>query len=163
MEEEWHKIDGFDNYSISNYGEVMNDYTGHFLKPCVKKGYYYITLSKNNNATFKLLHRIIAETFVPNPNNLPQINHKNQIRKDNRIDNLEWCTNIENSQSKNKTCQIGCVSSYTIKEKTYYKAKITIYGKTYQYNNKYQDKCEDWLNGRRIEVKNGQKININNY
>ena len=52
MEEEWHKIDGFDNYSISNYGEVMNDYTGHFLKPCVKKGYYpscFVDLECKNN------------------------------------------------------------------------------------------------------------------
>lgn len=111
MEEEWRKIEGYDNYSISNLGEVKNDNTKILLKTHIKDGYYVVTLSRNNKCKKHYIHRLIGNAFIQNPKNLPFINHKNQKRDDNRIENLEWVTNIENSQSKNKICNIGCVSS----------------------------------------------------
>lgn len=63
------------------------------LKPHKKKtGYYTVTLRKEGIGNEELLHRIIARTFIPNPNNLPQINHKDENKANNCVDNLEWCT-----------------------------------------------------------------------
>lgn len=157
-EEEWRKIDGFDNYSISNFGRVRNDNTKFLLKTHIKNGYCAVFLSRYNKGKRYYIHRLIGNAFIPNSKNLPCINHKNQKRDDNRIENLEWVTNIENSQSKNKICNIGCVSSYIINENRYYKSKLIVYGIIHQKNSKYKEICEEWLKNRRYEIKNGLEI-----
>lgn len=75
-----------------------------------------------------------------------------------RIENLEWVTNIENSQSKNKICNIGCVSSYIKNGNTYYKSKLIVYGKSHQKNSKNKEICEEWLKNRRYEIENELEI-----
>lgn len=70
---------------------------GKFIKQRINnKGYLMISLSKNNRSKLKTVHRLIAQTYIPNSLNLPQVNHKNGIKTDNRAENLEWCTNAEN-------------------------------------------------------------------
>ena len=157
-EEEWRKIEGYDNYSISNLGEVKNDNTKILLKTHIKDGYYVVTLSRNNKCKKHYIHRLIGNAFIPNPKNLPLINHKNQKRNDNRIENLEWVTNIENSQSINKICNIGCVSSYIKNDIKYYKSKLIVYGKRHQKNSKNKEICEEWLKNRRYEIENELEI-----
>lgn len=61
-----------------------------------KSGYENIKLCKENHTYHFLIHRLVAEAFIPNPNNLPEVNHKNKIRNDNRVENLEWCSRKEN-------------------------------------------------------------------
>lgn len=61
------------------------------------KGYKIITLCKNNKVKTHILHRLIAEAFIPNPDNLPQINHKDENKTNNDIKNLEWCTHKYNN------------------------------------------------------------------
>ncbi len=97
MEEEWRKIIGFSIYSISNYGSVRNDKTGKILKLAIDRyGYYKINLREKLKNRYATVHRLVAETFIPNHENKPQVNHKDGNKLNNTLDNLEWVTNAEN-------------------------------------------------------------------
>ena len=88
-------------YQISNYGRVRNIATDRILIPRIKDtGYYQITLSlggRSKKHTFKI-HRLVAEQFIPNPDNLPQVNHIDGNKLNNCVDNLEWCNQSHNIQ-----------------------------------------------------------------
>lgn len=94
----WVKIPSFENYEASNLGNIRthnwkNSGQTRVLKPAkCAKGYLKTVLSGKGIK----VHRIIAKTFIPNPDNKPQINHINGIKDDNRAENLEWVTNREN-------------------------------------------------------------------
>lgn len=98
------QIKDFPNYYITDTGDVYSrDYnnTGRIkkLKPKLEKvGYFRIVLCKNNKPKSKFIHRIVAETFLPNPENKPEVNHKNGNKTDNRVENLEWVTRSENEK-----------------------------------------------------------------
>lgn len=98
MEEIWKDIKGYEGlYQVSNLGRVKslgNNKTKKekIMKPSVNKsGYLLICLSKNGYIKNYFLHRLVAQAFIQNPNNLAQVNHKNEIKDDNRPENLEWC------------------------------------------------------------------------
>ena len=92
--EVWKEIPGFPDYQVSNLGRVMSYRNQYGHGPRIihgektKSGYIQVKLNKER---FKV-HRLVALAFIPNPDGLPQINHKNEIKTDNRADNLEWCT-----------------------------------------------------------------------
>ena len=96
MEEIWKNVVGYEGlFSVSNLGNVRNEKTGSILKQYVnKRKYCLISLSCDNWKTRKTyrVHRLVAEAFIPNPNNHPYINHKDENPSNNRVDNLEWCT-----------------------------------------------------------------------
>ena len=99
----WKKIARNDNYSINENGEIRNDATGAIRTPTENKanGYLYVDLYKNNRHTKVPVNRIVAETFIPNPENKPTVDHKDGNRKNNAISNLRWATYSEqNSRFK---------------------------------------------------------------
>lgn len=113
IKEEWRNIKGYEGkYQVSNLGRVKSlNYrqTGKekIMNPgLLRKGYLGICLCKNGKQIPVKIHRLVAETFLPNPNNLPVINHIDENPANNRIDNLEFCTikyNVDYSLAK----QIG--------------------------------------------------------
>lgn len=91
-------ISGYeDRYFISPNGDVYSVKSKRLLKPLQnEKGYLYVDLRVNYKRKVKKIHRIVAETFLINTKGYKEINHKNGIKTDNRVENLEWCTRSEN-------------------------------------------------------------------
>ena len=89
----WKDITGYKNlYQVSNFGRVR-DVDGNIKKLFHQsKGYLFVDLVKDKIHTKYLIHRLVAMAFIPNPDNLPQVNHINEIKTDNRAINLEWCS-----------------------------------------------------------------------
>ena len=94
MEEEiWKPIQDCYDYEISNLGRVKNIKTGKYLKSCIRPdGYVNISLCVNNKTKNCKVHRLIAQAFIPNPENKPTVNHIDRNRSNNSISNLEWAT-----------------------------------------------------------------------
>lgn len=112
MKEIWRTIPEYD-YAVSNIGNVYSYISDKILKPNIdRNGYARVPLYKNGRKQYKQIHRLVAELFIDNLNNLPCINHKNNIRNDNRVENLEWCTYSYNNkyayEKGNKHKMFGC-------------------------------------------------------
>lgn len=117
MNETWKDIRGYEGiYQISNLGRikslvrVKNNYDINTIslvkvtipekirKPQLSKdGYYRVGLTKNKKQTYFQVHRLVAEAFIPNPDELPQVNHKDENKLNNCVENLEWCTSKYNA------------------------------------------------------------------
>jgi hypothetical protein len=91
------EIKDFKGYWIHDDGRVWSDRSGRFLKVGNSCGYCRVVLVSNKGYG-KYIHRLIAEAFIDNPENKPQVNHINGVKHDNRIENLEWATAKENIQ-----------------------------------------------------------------
>lgn len=111
IKEVWKPVKNYEGlYEVSSFGRVksLSRYMNHksggksllkerILRQAInKKGYMCVALCKNCHQNSFLVHRLVAEAFIPNPDNLPQVNHRNEIKTDNSILNLEWCDNEYN-------------------------------------------------------------------
>ena len=97
MEETWKGVIGYEDlYDISNYGNFYSNRKEYFLKPVIKNNGYAVVEFGSRHGQ-KTVHRLVAIHFIPNPLDLPQINHKDGDKSNNRVDNLEWCTASHNA------------------------------------------------------------------
>ena len=98
-------IPDFPHYMASSDGKVFSLYNNRFLKArvCKQTGYAQLTLCEDKVKHVVNVHRVVASAFVPNPDNLPWINHKDENKTNNAADNLEWCTPSYNNSYGNKT------------------------------------------------------------
>ena len=89
----WKDIEGYEGYyQVSNMGRVYSVKNKMLLKQHLKQGYFECVLYKNGDRKYIQSHRLVAITFIPNPDGLPQVNHKDENKQNNCVSNLEWCT-----------------------------------------------------------------------
>ena len=100
MNEVWRSIQGYEDfYEVSSFGRIRRLSDSKIINPqTTEKGYLRVGLFQGNKRKWHKVHRLVAQTFIPNPENKPQINHKDFNKKNNRICNLEWVTNQENAR-----------------------------------------------------------------
>ena len=112
IEETWKSID--DRYSVSNLGRVKSNYANkeRILKPFFNKdGYLMVDIRHSHERKSISVHRLVAIAFIPNPNNYPEVNHKDENKTNNCVDNLEWCDDKYNcnygtrNQRKAENCK----------------------------------------------------------
>lgn len=105
MESEvWKDVKGYEGlYQVSSFGRVKSlkkSTSGRVLKPIITRyGYLVLSLCKSGEMTIKRIHRLVAQAFIPNPENKPQVDHINTVRTDNRVENLKWATRSENQNN----------------------------------------------------------------
>ena len=121
----WKDIDGYEGlYQVSNLGRIKSlNYkrTGRtkILKLVKSNGYLDIILYNNGKCKHYLVHRLVAKAFIPNPDSLPEINHIDENKTNNKVDNLEWCTSKYNSNygtkplrfSKSRGISVKCIET----------------------------------------------------
>jgi len=131
MEEIWKPIENYENYSVSTFGQVRNNATGKILKGNDNgHGHFKISLWKNGIEKQLQIHRLVALAFIPNPEDKPEVDHKNNDGTNNRIENLRWATRQENGRNiripSNNTS--GVKGVYWCKSREKWKASIKIDG-----------------------------------
>lgn len=106
-------ISGYEGlYSVDTDGNIYSDRKGIILKPNKVNGYNQYSLNKNGKRKLFLGHVMVAKTFIPNPNNYPIVNHKDEVRDNNNVGNLEWCTHAYNTNYG--TCTEKMRKSHTL-------------------------------------------------
>lgn len=110
----WKDISGYEGlYQVSNLGRVksLENRSNHkkekILASHIRNQYYGVTLYKDSHYKNYTIHRLVAEAFIPNPDNLPEVNHKDENKLNNYVDNLEWCTRQYNNTYNNHNAKIN--------------------------------------------------------
>ena len=154
MEDEFVDIIGYEGlYQINRNGEIISLMSNKILKGKYDYGYKRFALSKDKKRKYLTLHRLLAIQFIPNPDNLPEIDHMDRNKLNNDLSNLRWCdcqTNI-----RNRNCVINQRGTIGIKRITemgeYYEAQFYIdYGKKKRKCSYDKNELEEWL----IEMRN---------
>lgn len=121
IKEQWKPIDEFPIYSVSNQGRVRNDKRNYILQGGYDRdGYRQVTISYNGKQYNRRICRLVALAFIPNPNSLQQVNHKDENKENDCVHNLEWCTAQYNNNYGHRTSKtrrsIQCIETKEIFE-----------------------------------------------
>ena len=137
---------------------TVHFHKGQLIKPSIDTdGYYVLSLSKNGTQKTHKVHRLLAQTYIPNPNNYPCVNHKDCNRQNNNLDNLEWCTYDYNSQSINTTRNFGVV--YYLEHRNRYRARYRSNKVTRTKHFKTKEEAQIWLESEKLEIQKNNLIN----
>jgi hypothetical protein len=98
LNKEWKIVDEYDNYIVSRKGLIVNDVTGFVLSPFIKNGYAFVQIDGKSNQ----VHRLVAKTFIENPDNFEQVDHLDRDKLNNMVENLRWCSHADNQRNKTK-------------------------------------------------------------
>lgn len=159
MIEEWRPIEGYEGlYEVSSLGRVRSldryDSSNHFRRGKILKlqtdgrGYLMVVLSSNNKAKMYLVHRMVAIAFIPNPDNLPEVNHRDENPSNDNVDNLEWC---DRKYNNNYGSRIDRMRDTKLKNGTYTGLSEEEYNKKWYQENK--DKLKEYFKKYRQENK----------
>lgn len=156
--EEWKDIEGYEGlYQVSNEGRIKSlekkynvGYVGlkhqneMILKPtAVGKGYLHVSLCKNGCKKYKRIHRLVAEAFIPNPNNYEVVNHKDENPQNNSVENLEWCTQEYNNNYGHRTERMAETQSKRVYQYTIDGVLVKVWTSTNECGrNGY---CQGWV------------------
>ncbi len=145
--EEWQDIADYEEYyEVSNLGNVRNKKSKRILKPTNRGGYLVVGLCKNSKGKSIAIHRLVATAFIPNPENKPQVNHKDKVRNNNNITNLEWNSVAENNAHRSQ----GVIQTTNQNVKVWRINKDTN-EKLEQYNS--IEDAANWLNNNNLSTK----------
>lgn len=114
------ELSGYSGYFVNPSGQIFSNRRGTLKEmayPKDKDGYIRLCISINNKRSYLPLHRLIAITFIPNPEHNPVVNHKNGIKDDNRVENLEWCSVKENTNHAIYELKISHIQPLIVIEK----------------------------------------------
>ena len=179
MMEEWKKIPGYEGlYEVSNMGNVRNVRRNKLLRLSkTNNRYIRVSLCKNGIKTGLTVHRLVAEAFIPNPDNLPEVNHKDEDKTNNRVENLEWCDHkynmnygTRNIRAKETAIKNGYYTGlskeeYRKKYRDKNKEKIREKQRGYmkEYNKNYYEKNREEIREHNREYKKNNKEKIREY
>ena len=151
--EQYKIIKDFENYSVSNYGNIINNKTVRILKPGITNGYYNVILRSDGKSYTKKIHKLVAEYFIANPYNKNCVDHVDNNKLNNNINNLRWATYQENQMNRqlnsNNTSNYKGVIFYKPSNK--WRAQIQIDGKMKTLG--LFENIEDAINARVKKVK----------
>lgn len=128
MKEIFKEIEGYENYQVSNYGSVKSLGNGKtrkekVLKPTKNKdGYLRVGLCKQGKRKMYLVHRLVTSAFIENPNNYEEVNHKDEDKTNNKVENLEWCDHKYNinygTRTEKISKQVMCIETGVVYSST---------------------------------------------
>lgn len=117
MEEVWKDVPGYEGlYKISNMGQVFSLRSNRCLSQHPVKGGYLLVKLPPGKKRLWLVHRLVAMTFIPNPDNLPEVNHKDENATNNHVENLEWCTRKYNAHYGTALQRMAATNSKPVKQ-----------------------------------------------
>ena len=175
MKEIWKDIIGFEGiYEISNLGRIRRIKNGRILSTRRSDGWYItVTLYKDKKRYGKLLHRLVSEAFIPNPDNLLEVNHRDEDKTNNRVDNLEFCDhkyNVNYGTIKDRIRDTKLKNGHINEEYSGLDKKS--YGKKYyqdhkeeikEYNKKYREEHKEEHKEEIMKYKETHKEDKNEY